>query len=49
MAAHCPWNAPKNFYEALNLLAFFRKAAGALRHRSVRQGHLEPLSRNFCK
>lgn len=29
-AAYCPWNAPRSFYEALNLLAFLRKAVGAM-------------------
>ena len=29
-AAHTPWNAPRTFYEALNLLAFIRTACGAL-------------------
>lgn len=29
-AAYSPWNAPRTFYEALNLLAFCRTACGAL-------------------
>lgn len=29
-AAYCPWNAPRSFYEALNTLAFCRKAVVAL-------------------
>ena len=29
-AAHTPWNAPRTFYEALNMLAFIRTACGAL-------------------
>lgn len=29
-AAHTPWNAPRTFYEALNLLAFCRTIPGAL-------------------
>lgn len=29
-AQHCPWNAPRTFYEALNTLAFFRSTVGAL-------------------
>lgn len=29
-AARCPWEAPQSFYEALNLLAFCRKALGTL-------------------
>jgi len=29
-AAYTPWNAPRNFYEALNTYAFIRKMAGSL-------------------
>ncbi len=29
-AAHTPWNAPRTFYEALNVLAFTRVVCGAL-------------------
>ncbi len=29
-AKYSPWNAPRNFYEALNVLAFMRKVVGAL-------------------
>ncbi len=29
-AAHAPWEKPRTFFEALNLLAFMRKAVGAL-------------------
>lgn len=29
-AMHCPWQAPRTFYEALNTLAFLRKVLGAL-------------------
>ena len=29
-AAYTPWNAPRTFYEALNLLAFIRTTCGAL-------------------
>ena len=29
-AAHCPWEKPQSFYEALNVYAFMRKAVGSL-------------------
>lgn len=29
-ARRCPWEAPRSFYEALNLLAFLRKVLGSL-------------------